>query len=119
MMLHVIQHPIRYLWRSFGGHYPKRDSVDQIARLIDQIERVPNSRRLLVTGWDPRVADQADLPPCRTLFQFKVERGARASLSALSTLGGRLSRRAFQHQFLRAADAHARARLRARSRRVH
>jgi thymidylate synthase len=64
-----------YLWRSFGGHYPARDGVDQIARLVDLIEREPNSRRLVVTGWDPRVADEVDLPPCHTLFQFKVERG--------------------------------------------
>ena len=63
-----------YLWRSFGGHYPERDGVDQIARLIEDIERNPNSRRLIVTGWDPRVCDQVDLPPCHTLFQFKVER---------------------------------------------
>ena len=62
-----------YLWRSFGGHYPARDGVDQIARLIEQIERNPNSRRLLVTGWDPRVADEVDLPPCHTIFQFKIE----------------------------------------------
>jgi thymidylate synthase len=62
-----------YLWRSFGGNYPKRDGVDQIARLIDQIEMNPNSRRLIVTGWDPRQADNVDLPPCHTLFQFKVE----------------------------------------------
>jgi thymidylate synthase len=62
-----------YLWRSFGGHYPQRDGVDQIARLVEQIERNPNSRRLIITGWDPRVADQVDLPPCHTLVQFKVE----------------------------------------------
>jgi thymidylate synthase len=62
-----------YLWRSFGGHYPKRDGVDQLARLIEQIEKNPNSRRLIVTGWDPRQADNVDLPPCHTLFQFKVE----------------------------------------------
>ena len=62
-----------YLWRSFGGNYPVRDGVDQIARLISEIERNPNSRRLIVTGWDPRQADQVDLPPCHTLFQFKVE----------------------------------------------
>src|ERR671913_2439832 len=64
-----------YLWRSFGGRYPARDGVDQIARLVREIERNPNSRRLVVTGWDPRVADEVDLPPCHTLFQFKVERG--------------------------------------------
>src|SRR5918998_3212889 len=62
-----------YLWRSFGGHYPARDGVDQIARLVKEIETNPNSRRLIVTGWDPRVADAVDLPPCHTLFQFKVE----------------------------------------------
>jgi thymidylate synthase len=47
--------------------------VDQIARLVQEIQRNPNSRRLLVTGWDPRVADQVDLPPCHTLWQLKVE----------------------------------------------
>ena len=62
-----------YLWRSFGGHYPKRNGVDQIARLINEIETNPNSRRLIVSGWDPRECDNVDLPPCHTLFQFKVE----------------------------------------------
>jgi thymidylate synthase len=62
-----------YLWRSFGGHYPKRDGVDQIARLIREIETNPNSRRLIVSGWDPQECDNVDLPPCHTLFQFKVE----------------------------------------------
>jgi thymidylate synthase len=62
-----------YLWRSFGGNYPERNGLDQIKRLIETIERNPNSRRLIVTGWDPRVADQVDLPPCHTLWQMKVE----------------------------------------------
>jgi len=62
-----------YLWRSFGGHYPKRDGVDQIARLLNEIETNPNSRRLIVSGWDPRECDNVDLPPCHTLFQFKIE----------------------------------------------
>lgn len=62
-----------YLWRSFGGHYPKQDGVDQIARLINEIETNPNSRRLIVSGWDPRECDNVDLPPCHTLFQFKIE----------------------------------------------
>ncbi len=63
-----------YLWRSFGGHYPTCDGVDQIAHLIREIEREPNSRRLIVSGWDPRECDNVDLPPCHTLFQFKVDR---------------------------------------------
>jgi thymidylate synthase len=65
-----------YLWRSFGGDYPRRNGVDQIANLISEIDRNPNSRRLIVTGWDPQHADQVDLPPCHTLFQFKVENGS-------------------------------------------
>lgn len=62
-----------YLWRSFGGNYPARDGVDQIYRLIKEIETNPNSRRLIVTGWDPKTCDTVSLPPCHTLFQFKVE----------------------------------------------
>ena len=65
-----------YLWRSFGGKYPQRDGVDQIARLINQIETNPFSRRLIVSGWDPRECDNVDLPPCHTIFQFKVEERA-------------------------------------------
>jgi thymidylate synthase len=64
-----------YLWRSFGGDYPQMNGVDQIHRLIREIETNPNSRRLIVSGWDPRVCDDVALPPCHTLFQFKVEDG--------------------------------------------
>lgn len=64
-----------YLWRSFGGDYPERNGVDQIEKLINEIRQNPDSRRLIVTGWDPRQADNVDLPPCHTLFQFKVEAG--------------------------------------------
>jgi thymidylate synthase len=62
-----------YLWRSFGGDYPERNGIDQIARLIREIETNPNSRRLIVTGWNPQTCDDVALPPCHTLFQFKVE----------------------------------------------
>jgi thymidylate synthase len=62
-----------YLWRSFGGDYPKQNGFDQIADLIKQIQTNPNSRRLIVSGWNPETATQVDLPPCHTLFQFKVE----------------------------------------------
>ena len=64
-----------YLWRSFGGNYPQTNGVDQIARLIKEIETNPNSRRLIVTGWNPETCDDVALPPCHTLFQFKVENG--------------------------------------------
>jgi len=63
-----------YLWRSFGGDYPIRNGFDQIKALIEEIEKNPNSRRLIVSGWNPETANKVDLPPCHTLFHFKVER---------------------------------------------
>jgi thymidylate synthase len=62
-----------YLWRSFGGDYPEHNGYDQIKALIEEIQKNPNSRRLIVSGWNPQQAIQVDLPPCHTLFQFKVE----------------------------------------------
>jgi thymidylate synthase len=67
-------------WRNFGatqrpdGSY-ERDGVDQIAALLEQIRKNPSSRRLIVTGWNPKEADQVELPPCHTLFQFYVQDG--------------------------------------------
>jgi thymidylate synthase len=64
-------------WRNFGatlkpdGTYEK-DGVDQITRLVEGIRKNPDSRRHIVTGWNPREADQVALPPCHTLFQFYV-----------------------------------------------
>lgn len=62
-----------YLWRSFGGDYPIMNGIDQISRLIREIEKNPDSRRLIVTGWNPETCDDVALPPCHTLFQFKIE----------------------------------------------
>ncbi len=68
-------------WRNFGatrrpdGTY-ERDGVDQIARVVEQIRVTPHSRRLLVTGWHPKEAEEVALPPCHTLFQFHVQDGA-------------------------------------------
>lgn len=62
-----------YLWRSFGGDYPEMNGFDQIAWLINEIKENPNSRRLIVSGWNPEQAGEVDLPPCHTLFAFKVE----------------------------------------------
>ena len=67
-------------WRNFGatrradGTY-ERDGVDQIVRVLEQIRSNPNSRRLIVSGWNPREADEVALPPCHTLFQFYVQDG--------------------------------------------
>ena len=68
-----------YLWRSFGGDYPEMNGFDQIKDLIEQIEKNPNSRRLIVSGWNPETANKVDLPPCHTLFQFKIEDGRKLS----------------------------------------
>ena len=67
-------------WRNFGatlltdGSYGD-DGVDQIQRVLDTIQTNPYSRRMLVTGWNPKEADKVALPPCHTLFQFYVQNG--------------------------------------------
>ena len=71
-------------WRNFGatvradGTY-EPDGVDQIRRLIDGIQSSPESRRHLVTGWNPLEADQVALPPCHTMFQFYAHTDGRLS----------------------------------------
>ncbi len=62
-----------YTWRSFGGDYPEKNGFDQIARLMNDLANNPNSRRHITSGWDPKEADNVAIPPCHTLFQFKVE----------------------------------------------
>ncbi|WP_230655835.1 thymidylate synthase [Psychrobacter sp. I-STPA10] len=67
-------------WRNYGaskdenGKY-RQDGIDQITQVIEQIKTNPNSRRLIVTGWNPAEANQVALPPCHTLFQFFVSDG--------------------------------------------
>lgn len=67
-------------WRNFGasqnddGSY-NQDGFDQIRWLIDEIKTNPNSRRLIVSGWNPKEAGEVALPPCHTLFQFFVADG--------------------------------------------
>jgi thymidylate synthase len=60
-------------WRSWKK--PDGSVVDQIADVIEQIKKDPNSRRLIVTAWNPGELDQVALPPCHMFFQFFVADG--------------------------------------------
>ena len=57
-------------WRSWET--PDGRVIDQITSLIEQIKRNPDSRRLMVSAWNPADVDQMALPPCHTMFQFYV-----------------------------------------------
>jgi thymidylate synthase len=61
-------------WRSWPT--PDGRQIDQIAGLLEQIRRNPDSRRLIVTAWNPGDIDRMKLPPCHCLFQFYVAEGS-------------------------------------------
>lgn len=60
-------------WRSWPT--PNGQSIDQISQVINQIKQKPDSRRHIVTAWNPAEVDKMALPPCHALFQFYVADG--------------------------------------------
>ena len=60
-------------WRSWPDY--RGGAIDQIAQAVDLIKHHPDSRRIMVSAWNPAEVDQMALPPCHCLFQFYVANG--------------------------------------------
>ena len=68
-----------FQWRNFGGEIynssPHLKGTDQIEWLINEIRTNPDSRRLILSAWNPNQIDKMALPPCHTLAQFYISNG--------------------------------------------
>ncbi|HEY5690379.1 MAG TPA: thymidylate synthase [Cyclobacteriaceae bacterium] len=60
-------------WRSWPA--PNGESIDQISKVLNQIKNKPDSRRHIVSAWNPAEVDKMALPPCHAMFQFYVAAG--------------------------------------------
>ena len=60
-------------WRSWPDY--KGGTIDQISNVVEMIRHNPDSRRMIVTAWNPAEIEQMALPPCHCLFQFYVADG--------------------------------------------
>ncbi len=62
-----------FQWRSWPDY--QGNAIDQLSQVIDSLRKNPDSRRHIVTAWNPAMIDQMALPPCHILFQFYVAEG--------------------------------------------
>lgn len=68
-----------YQWRHFNAFYKPNsfssEGIDQLMNVINELKSNPNSRRLIISGWNPEQMHLMCLPPCHVLYQFYVEKG--------------------------------------------